>query len=72
MSRHTAPEELLLEYAAGILPEGLALVVALHAALQAVDVCIDQHHRKSHVGKRHGNSTAHRACSNDCHLMNGA
>ena len=33
MSRHTAPEELLLEYAAGILPEGLALVVALHAAL---------------------------------------
>ena len=42
MSRHPAPDELLLDYAAGTLPEGPALAVALHAALdpaarQAVD-----------------------------------
>lgn len=33
MSRHPAPDEMLLEYAAGVLPEGQALVVALHVAL---------------------------------------
>ena len=33
MSRHPAPEELLLDYAAGALPEGPALVVSLHVAL---------------------------------------
>ena len=33
MSRHTAPEELLLDYAAGALDEGPALVLALHVAL---------------------------------------
>ena len=33
MSRHLAPEELLLDYAAGALPEGPALAVALHATL---------------------------------------
>jgi putative transcriptional regulator len=33
MSRHTAPDELLLDYAAGALPEGPALAVAIHAAL---------------------------------------
>jgi putative transcriptional regulator len=33
MSRHPAPEELLLDYAAGALPEGPALALALHAAL---------------------------------------
>jgi putative transcriptional regulator len=33
MSRHPAPEELLLDYAAGNLPEGPALAVALHVAL---------------------------------------
>lgn len=33
MSRHPAPEELLLDYAAGALPEGPALAVALHVAL---------------------------------------
>jgi putative transcriptional regulator len=33
MSRHPAPEELLLDYAAGVLPEGPALAVALQAAL---------------------------------------
>jgi putative transcriptional regulator len=33
MSRHTAPDELLLDYAAGALPEGPALVVALQCAL---------------------------------------
>jgi putative transcriptional regulator len=33
MSRHPAPEELLLDYAAGALPDGPALAVALHAAL---------------------------------------
>jgi putative transcriptional regulator len=33
MSRHPAPEEMLLDYAAGTLPEGPALAVALHAAL---------------------------------------
>jgi putative transcriptional regulator len=42
MSRHLAPDELLLDYAAGTLPEGPILAVALHAALdpaarQAVD-----------------------------------
>lgn len=33
MSRHTAPEELLLDYAAGALAEGPALAVSLHVAL---------------------------------------
>jgi putative transcriptional regulator len=33
MSRHSAPDELLLDYAAGVLPEGPALAVALHVAL---------------------------------------
>ena len=33
MSRHSAPEELLLDYAAGALPQGPALAVALHVAL---------------------------------------
>ncbi len=33
MSRHSAPEELLLDYAAGTLPEGPALAVSLHIAL---------------------------------------
>ena len=33
MSRHPAPEELLLDYAAGVLPEGPALAVSLHVAL---------------------------------------
>ena len=33
MIRHHAPDELLLDYAAGVLPEGLALAAALHVAL---------------------------------------
>jgi putative transcriptional regulator len=33
MTRHHAPDELLLDYAAGVLPEGPALAVALHVAL---------------------------------------
>ena len=33
MSRHMAPEELLLDYAAGALAQGPALAVALHVAL---------------------------------------
>jgi putative transcriptional regulator len=33
MSRHPAPDELLLDYATGALPEGPALAVALHVAL---------------------------------------
>ena len=33
MSRHLAPDELLLDYAAGVLPEGPALAVSLHVAL---------------------------------------
>lgn len=33
MSRHPAPEELLLDYAAGALPEGPSLALALQAAL---------------------------------------
>jgi len=33
MSRHPAPEELLLDYAAGALPAGPSLAVALHVAL---------------------------------------
>jgi putative transcriptional regulator len=33
MSRHPVPDELLLDYAAGALPEGPALAVALHVAL---------------------------------------
>ena len=33
MSRHVAPDELLLDYASGALAEGPALAVALHAAL---------------------------------------
>jgi len=33
MSRHPAPDELLLDYAAGALPPGPALAVALHVAL---------------------------------------
>lgn len=36
MSRHPAPDELLLDYAAGVLPEGPALAVALHVALDPV------------------------------------
>lgn len=36
MSRHLAPEELLLDYATGALPEGPALAVALHVALDPV------------------------------------
>jgi len=35
MSRHMAPEELLLDYAAGGLAEGPALAVAVHVALDA-------------------------------------
>jgi putative transcriptional regulator len=33
MSRHTAPDELLLDFAAGALPEGPALAVGVHCAL---------------------------------------
>ncbi|MBX9946244.1 MAG: ChrR family anti-sigma-E factor [Reyranella sp.] len=33
MSRHPAPEELLFDYASGALPDGPALAVALHVAL---------------------------------------
>jgi putative transcriptional regulator len=36
MSRHPAPDELLLDYASGTLAEGPALAVALHAALDPV------------------------------------
>lgn len=36
MSRHPAPDELLLDYAAGALPEGPALAVALHVARDPV------------------------------------
>jgi putative transcriptional regulator len=36
MSRHPAPDELLLDYATGALPEGPALAVALHVALDPV------------------------------------
>jgi len=35
MSRHRAPEELLLDYAAGALAEGPALAVAVHVALDS-------------------------------------
>lgn len=35
MSGHTAPEELLLDYAAGALAEGPALAVAVHVALDS-------------------------------------
>jgi putative transcriptional regulator len=43
MSRHPAPEELLLDYAAGALPEGPALAVALHVALDpAARAAVDQ------------------------------
>jgi len=35
MSRHPAPEELLLDYATGALAQGPALAVALHVALDA-------------------------------------
>jgi putative transcriptional regulator len=35
MNRHRAPDELLLDYAAGVLAEGPALAVALHVALDA-------------------------------------
>lgn len=35
MSRHKVPDELLLDYAAGALPEGPALAVAIHVALDA-------------------------------------
>ena len=35
MSRHPAPDELLLDYATGALPSGPALAVALHVALDA-------------------------------------
>ena len=33
MSRHPAPEELVLDYATGALPQAPALAVALHVAL---------------------------------------
>lgn len=33
MNRHSAPDELLLDFATGVLPEGPALAVSLHAAL---------------------------------------
>jgi putative transcriptional regulator len=33
MSHHPAPDELLLDYATGALPEGPALAVSLHVAL---------------------------------------
>lgn len=33
MSRHSAPEELLLDYATGALPDGPALAVSVHVAL---------------------------------------
>jgi putative transcriptional regulator len=36
MSRHTAPDELLLDYATGALARGPALAVALHVALDPV------------------------------------
>ena len=36
MSGHPAPEEMLLDYAAGALPQGPALAVALHVALDPV------------------------------------
>src|SRR5258708_10943237 len=36
MSRHPAPEEMLLDYAAGALAPGPALAVALHVALDPV------------------------------------
>ncbi|WP_421999912.1 ChrR family anti-sigma-E factor [Reyranella sp.] len=36
MSRHTAPDELLLDYAAGTLAPGPSLAVALHVALDPV------------------------------------
>lgn len=36
MSRHTAPEELLLDYASGALARGPALAVSLHVALDPV------------------------------------
>lgn len=36
MSRHPAPDELLLDYAAGVLPEGPALAVALHVGIDPV------------------------------------
>ena len=36
MSRHTAPDELLLDYATGALAQGPALAVALHVALDPV------------------------------------
>jgi putative transcriptional regulator len=35
MSRHPAPDELLLDYAAGVLSEGPALAVALHVAIDS-------------------------------------
>jgi putative transcriptional regulator len=43
MSRHTAPDELLLDYAAGVLPEGPALAVSLHVALDpAARLAVDR------------------------------
>jgi putative transcriptional regulator len=36
MSRHQAPEELLLDYATGAVPQGPSLVVSLHVALDPV------------------------------------
>jgi putative transcriptional regulator len=43
MSRHPAPDELLLDYAAGVLPEGLALAVSLHVALDpAARLAVDR------------------------------
>jgi putative transcriptional regulator len=43
MSRHPAPDELLLDYAAGVLPEGPALAVSLHVALDpAARLAVDR------------------------------
>jgi putative transcriptional regulator len=39
MSRHQAPEELLLDYAAGALPAGPSLAVSLHVALDPAARC---------------------------------
>lgn len=64
MSRHQAPDELLLDYAAGALPDGPALAVAIHLALDpasrsAVDrlqavggALLDGEHGGEHGGER--------------------
>ncbi len=46
MSRHPAPDELLLDYAAGVLAEGPALAVALHVALDPSSRRVVQHLRE--------------------------